>query len=232
LSKGLFITGTDTNIGKTIISASLTWKLSQYYDKICIMKPFATSDKIFSKKFNSKDLFLLSKSIKLMEDQKQLNPYFYKLPASPFMASKILKMRPPSIHLAFKKFEYLKKKYDFIVVEGIGGMMVPLNQKYNLVDFIKLTQLSVIIVSTPKIGTVNHILLTVRLCKDYGIPIKGIIFNKMPCRPSIVEKKTPFFIEKLINLPILGIIPYYKNIKFDEATFKKISDRIKYFSMK
>ena len=70
--------------------------------------------------------------------------------------------------------------------------MVPLNQKYNLVDFIKLTQLSVIIVSTPKIGTVNHILLTVRLCKDYDIPIKGIIFNKMPLQTIYCRKKNSF----------------------------------------
>ncbi len=104
--------------------------------------------------------------------------------------------------------------------------MVPLNQKYNLVDFIKLTRLSVIIVTTPRIGTFNHTLLTVQLCKDYNIPIKGIIFNRMPQKPSIVEKETPNFIEKLIKIPVLGIIPYYKNIKFNGLTFKKISDRI------
>ena len=96
------------------------------------------------------------------------------------MASKILKMKSPSINIAFEKFKYLKKKYNFVLVEGIGGIMVPLNEKYNLVDFIKLTKLSVIIVTTPKIGTFNHTLLTVKICKDYNIPIKGIIFNKMP----------------------------------------------------
>ncbi|MER5175937.1 MAG: dethiobiotin synthase [Candidatus Nitrosocosmicus sp.] len=223
---GLFVTGTDTNIGKTLISASLAWRLSQHHDKICVMKPFATSDKIFSNRFNSKDVFLLSKSIKLEEDQNYLNPYFYKLSASPYMASKILKIKPPSITIAFNKFKYLKKKYNFIVVEGIGGIMVPLNQKYNLVDFIKLTGLSLIIVATPKIGTLNHTLLTVQICKDYNIPIRGIIFNKMPEKPSIVEKTTPSFIEKLTNIPVLGIIPYYNNIKFNDSTFKKISNHI------
>jgi dethiobiotin synthetase len=226
LSAGLFITGTDTNVGKTLISASLAWKLSKYYDKVCVMKPFATSDKIFSDEFNSKDLYLLSKSIKLNEDQNYLNPFFYKLPASPYMASKILNKKPPSINSAFKKYNYLKKKYNFLIVEGIGGIMVPLNQKYNLIDFIKLIQLPLIIVTTPIVGTVNHTLLTIQKCKDYNIPIKGLIINKMPERASIVEKTTPSFIEELTKIKVLGVIPYYKSIKFNDSTFKKISNKI------
>jgi len=226
LSDGIFITATDTGVGKTLISASLAWKLSQRNDKVCIMKPFATSNKIFSKKFYSKDLYLLSKSIGLKEDQSYLNPYFYKLPTSPYMASKLLKTKPPNIMIALKKFSHLKEKYNFIVVEGIGGLMVPINQKYNLVDFVKLTMLPVIIVTSPRIGTINHTLLTIQKCKDYKIPIKGIIFNKMPERPNIVVKSTPSFIERLTKIQILGTIPYYKGLRYNSDTFKKISDQI------
>lgn len=228
MSDGVFITATDTGVGKTLISASLAWKLSQQYDKICVMKPFATSDKVFSKKFYSKDLYLLSKSINLTEDQSYLNPYFYRLPASPYMASKILKSKPPSITTALNKFSYLKKKYNFIIVEGIGGVMVPINQKYNLVDFIKLTRLSVIIVTLPRIGTINHTLLTIQKCKDHNIHIKGIIFNKMPEKPDIVMESTPSFIERMTKIPVLGIIPNYKYLKFNANTFKNISDKIRY----
>ncbi|HZH39277.1 MAG TPA: dethiobiotin synthase, partial [Bacillales bacterium] len=107
---GVFITATDTGVGKTLISASLAWKLSQHDEKICVMKPFATSNRVFSNKFYSKDLYLLSTSVNLSEDQSYLNPYFYVLPASPYMASKILKAKPPSITIALHKFSYLKKK--------------------------------------------------------------------------------------------------------------------------
>jgi dethiobiotin synthetase len=162
----------------------------------------------------------------LKENQNYLNPFFYKLPASPYMASKLLKIKPPSIKIALEKFKYLKKKYNFIIIEGIGGIMVPLNQKYNLIDFIKLTKLSVVIVTTPQIGTFNHTLLTVQMCKNYDISISGIVFNKMPKRPSIVEITTPTFMEKLTKVPTLGIIPYYKNIKFNNLTFKKVSDKL------
>lgn len=223
---GIFITGTDTNIGKTLVSASLAWKLSLSLDKICIMKPFATSNKIFSNKFKSKDVYLLTKSIKLKENPDLLNPYFYKIAASPFMASKILNEKPPSIKIAFEKYMILKKKYGYVIVEGIGGIMVPINKKHNLIDFIKLTNLSLIIVATPKVGTINHILLTIELCKNYDIPIIGLIFNKMPLKPSIVEEKTPSFVEKLTKIPVLATIPTFINLKFNDPFLKKISDLI------
>ncbi len=228
MADGIFIAATDTGVGKTVISASLAWKLSQRDERICVMKPFATANKIFSKKFYSKDLHLLSKSINLKEDQRYLNPYFYKLAASPYMASEILKTKPPRIMVALRRFSYLKKKYDFVIVEGIGGVMVPLNQKQSLVDFIKLTGLSIIIVTTPKLGTINHTLLTIQKCKDFNIPIKGIIFNKMPQKPGIVTKSTPSFVERLSKIKVLGTIPYYKNLRYDANAFKKISNLINY----
>jgi dethiobiotin synthetase len=225
---GIFITGTDTNIGKTLVSASLAWKLSKYKDKICIMKPFATSNKIYSNRYNSKDLYLLTKSLKIKENQSYLNPYFYMLAASPYMASEILNKEPPCIKIALEKFRYLKKKYNFVVVEGIGGIMVPINDKHYLIDFVKLTKLPLIIVATPKLGTINHILLTVRLCRDYCIPIKGIIFNKMPQKATIVEQKTPSFIYKLTKIPVLGVIPSLRNIKYNDKLFERISNLIDY----
>ena len=225
---GVFITATDTGVGKTLISASLAWKLSQHDENICVMKPFATSNKVFSNKFNSKDLYLLSKSINLTEDQRYLNPYFYRLPASPYMASKILKVKPPSITTALNKFTYLRKKYNFVIVEGIGGVMVPINQKYSLVDFSRLTRLPVIIVTRPIIGTINHTLLTIHKCKEHNIPIEGIIFNKMPEKPDIVMESTPSFIERLTKIPVLGTIPHYKRLKYNASTFKEISDKIRY----
>ena len=192
------------------------------------MKPFATSNKIYSNRYNSKDLYLLTKSLKIKENPYYLNPYFYLLAASPYMASEILNEKPPSVKIAFERFRYLKKKYGFVVVEGIGGIMVPINNKHYLVDFIKLTKLPLIIVATPKVGTINHILLTVKLCKSYSIPIKGIIFNKMPNKATIVEQRTPFFVNKLTKIPVLGIIPSFENIKYNDNFFEKISNLIDY----
>ena len=139
------------------------------------------------------------------------------------MASSLLNLPPPSVGYAIKKFKLLQKKYDYLLVEGIGGIMVPLNTKHTLLNFIKLTKLKVVIIATPKLGTFNHILLTVKICKSSGIPIKGIIVNKMPNHPSNIEAKIPSFIQEFTNLPILGVIPTLNKFKINESTFSKIS---------
>lgn len=226
MSDGIFVTGTDTGIGKTLITASLAWKFSKSIRKICVMKPFATGNSMYSKKFNSEDLAILAKAIKFEEKQENLNPYFYPLPCSPFMASNLLNLQPPSIGFAIKKFKFLQKKYDYLLVEGIGGLMVPINSKYTLLDFIKLTKLGVIIVATPKLGTFNHILLSVKICQSNGIPIKGIVVNKMPNHPNQIEAEISTFIQEFTKLPILGIIPTINNLKINESTFSKIAKLI------
>lgn len=187
------------------------------------MKPFATGNSEYSNKFRSKDLAILARAIKFEEKQENLNPYFYSLPCSPYMASSLLNLPPPSLRYAIKKFKLLQKKYDYLLVEGIGGIMVPLNPKHTLLDFIKLTKLEVVIVTTPKLGTFNHTLLTVKICKSSGIPIKGLVVNKMPPHPSKVEVVIPSFIQEFTNLPILGVIPTLHNFKINESTFSEIS---------
>jgi dethiobiotin synthetase len=226
LSDGIFITGTDTGIGKTLITASLAWKFSKSIRKICVMKPFATGVSIHSKHYNSEDLAILAKAIKLEEKQENLNPYFYPLPCSPFMASSLLNLHPPALGFAIEKFKFLQKKYDYLIVEGIGGVMVPLDNKNTLLDFIKLTRLGVIIVATPKLGTFNHILLSVKICQSNDIPIKGIVINKMPNHPSQIEKEVPRFIQEFTELPVLGIIPTIRNLKFNESMFSEIAKLI------
>jgi dethiobiotin synthetase len=226
LSDGIFITGTDTGIGKTLITASLAWKFSKSIRKICVMKPFATGVSIHSKHYNSEDLAILAKAIKLEEKQENLNPYFYPLPCSPFMASSLLNLHPPALEFAIEKFKFLQKKYDYLIVEGIGGVMVPLDNKNTLLDFIKLTKLGVIIVATPKLGTFNHILLSVKICQSNDIPIKGIVINKMPNHPSQIEEEVPRFIQEFTELPVLGIIPTIRNLKFNESMFSEIAKLI------
>ena len=226
MADGVFVTGTDTNIGKTMITASLAWKFSKDMSKICVMKPFATGISEYSNKFRSKDLAILTRAIKLGEKQENLNPYFYPLPCSPHMASAMLNLPPPSLEYAFNKFKLLRKKYDYLLVEGIGGIMVPINAKHTLLDFVKITKLEVIIIATPKLGTFNHILLTVKICQSSGIPIKGIVINKMPNRPSQIEEGIPTFVSEYTKIPILGVIPMLKNSKMNEATFSNVSKLI------
>jgi len=213
---GVFITGTDTEIGKTTIAAGLAWLLSKNNIKVGVMKPFATSSRTYSKLYKSHDTAILAKAANIKESDRILNPVFFRLPASPLMAADLMSSSV-DLNSVIEKFSFLKKKYQFTVVEGIGGIMVPITTRVTVVDIIKKMNLPIIIVSSPKLGSINHTILTINACKENKVPIMGIIFNQMPEEPSIVESLTPKYIERLTGIKTISIIPL-----MEKCNFKKI----------
>lgn len=208
--RGLFITGTNTGVGKTAVAAGLAWALRKQKVNVGVMKPFATANKVFSQKYRSQDTAILARAAGANDSDSELNPFFYTLAASPLVASQLKRGPPVSIEKALQVLQNLARKHDFMIVEGIGGIMVPLTENEFVADFAKRAGLPVVIVSTPILGTLNHTLLTIMACKEFGINIKGIIMNKMPKKPSIVEQKAPEVIEKLTGIRILGTLPFSK----------------------
>jgi dethiobiotin synthetase len=180
------------------------------------MKPFATSSNVYSSKFKSRDTEMLAKAANIGEPDKILNPIFFPIAASPLMAADILNTAV-DLKTVTKKFSFLKKKYDFTIVEGIGGIMVPITTKVSLQDIIRKMNLPIIIVSSPVLGSINRTILTINACKEIKIPIIGVIFNQMPKHPDIVESLTPKYIEKITGIETLSVIPL-----MDECNFKKI----------
>jgi dethiobiotin synthetase len=212
--RGLFITGTSTGVGKTAVAAGLAWALRRRKVNVGVMKPFATANKAFSKKYRSQDTAMLAAAAGVNDPDSKLNPFFYSLAASPLVASQLKREPPVSIEKALQMLEDLAKKHDFMIVEGIGGIMVPLTENESVADFAKRAALPVLIVSTPILGTLNHTLLTIMACKEFGINIKGIIVNKMQKRPSIVEQKMPEVIERLTGIGVLGTLPFSKGTSY------------------
>ena len=208
--RGLFVTGTSTGVGKTAIAAGLAWVMRRKKVNVGVMKPFATANKAFSKKYRSQDTSLLAKAAGVRDLDGELNPFFYSLAASPLVASQLRHEHPASVEKALQALHGLAKKHDFMIVEGIGGIMVPLTENESVADFAKKTGLPAVIVSTPMLGTLNHTLLTVMACKEFGINIGGIIINKMPKKPSMVEQKTPEVIERLTGVPLLSTLQFSK----------------------
>ena len=180
------------------------------------MKPFATSSNVYSSKFKSRDTAMLAKAANIREPDQILNPIFFPIPASPLMAAEILNTSV-DLKTVTKKFSFLNKKYDFTIVEGIGGIMVPITTKVSLQDIIRKMNLPIIIVSSPLLGSINHTILTIDACKEINVPIIGVIFNQMPKHPDIVESLTPKYIEKLTGIETLSVIP-----SMDGCNFKKI----------
>lgn len=218
---GVFITGIDTEIGKTEIACGFSWLLRKNEIKVGVMKPFATSSKIYSKDYKSQDTAKLAKAAGVGDPDETLNPVFLPLAASPLMAAEI-SHKPINLKKVFEKFMLLKKKYDFIVVEGIGGVMVPITDKVSLLHIVRKMNLPVIIVSRTKLGSINHTVMTINACREFKVPIVGIIFNQMPIRPNIVESMTPFYIERLTKTKTLSVIPF-----MDICNSKKIGSYLR-----
>jgi dethiobiotin synthetase len=211
---GIFITGTSTGVGKTAVAAGLAWALRNRKIDVGVMKPFATANRVFSKKYRSQDTATLAKASRVSDPDINLNPFFYSVAASPLVASELKHGAPVNIKKAVHELKKLGRKHDFLIAEGIGGIMVPLTENECVAAFAKRVNLPVLIVSTAKLGTLNHTLLTVMACKKFGLKITGIILNKASKNPDIVEQKTAEVIERLTHVKLLTVIPFSQRVNY------------------
>ncbi|WP_297209131.1 MULTISPECIES: dethiobiotin synthase [Thermodesulfovibrio] len=219
---GYFITGTDTGVGKTIVTAAILRSFIKKGLKVGAMKAIETG-------CLNKDGILLPSDGMFLRDMAEMSdsidlitPLRFENPLSPFVAAKLENLEV-EIDRVFKAFDALRKKYDFIVVEGVGGLMVPLRKEekkkttfYFVRDLIKELGLSAIIITKPTLGTLNHTILTIEALKSKKIPIKGYIINfSEPAKNDIAEKTNPEALRELLDIPFLGIMPYLSDLNKD-----------------
>ena len=206
--KSLFITGTDTDVGKTYITAGLAITLRKMNVDIGIMKPFAAGDKQ-KKGYKSEDVEILSNAAQINDPESLVNPQFFPISASPYTAWKKLKIKP-KIPLILSRFKKLSDKHEMMLVEGMGGTMTPILKNYYVANLIKDMKIPTVIVTRSKVGTVNHTLMTVLMCQKYKIPIKGIIINNFDKGYPINQLKKD--LESLTGIKVLGSIPFIKDM--------------------
>ena len=206
--KSLFITGTDTDVGKTYIAAGLAVAFRKMGIDVGVMKPFAAG-RAEKKGYKSEDIVILSRAAKACDPEKLVNPQFFKIPASPYTAWKTLKTKP-KISTILSSFKKLTKLHDMILVEGMGGIMTPILKNYYITNLIKEMKIPTVIVTRSKIGTVNHTIMTCKMCEKYKIPVKGIIINNFDDGYPIPELKRD--LQNLTGIKVLGSIPFIKNM--------------------
>ena len=210
--KSLFITGTDTDVGKTYITAGLAVTLRKMGVDVGIMKPFAAG--IPQKKgFKSEDVEILANAAQVNDSESLLNPQYFPIPASPYTAWKNLKIKP-KINSILSSFKNLSKKHSMMLVEGMGGIMTPILKDYFVTDLIKSMKVSSILVTRTKIGTINHTIMTVKMCEKYKIPIKGIIINNFDS-DGYKPKELTRDLKSLTKVPVLGTIPFINDLSDD-----------------
>jgi dethiobiotin synthetase len=210
--KGFFVAGTDTCVGKTTIAAAIALSLKKKGINVGIMKPFATASRKYSSNFNSEDVSKLTLAAEISEKQEAINPYFSSLPTAPYTASLLKKSNRVDFSGAVRCYSALASIHDIMVVEGLGGIMVPLTRKKNLADFAAATNLPIVIVARFGLGMINHTLLTLAACYDYNLNVEGIILNDLSGWEGPIKKKTIVkTIEKVSGVRVLAVVPFIED---------------------
>ena len=213
-AKGIFVIGTDTGVGKTVVAAGIAGCLKRQGLRVGVMKPVSSGFR--------EDARFLMKSVASSDPIDLVNPVHLRLPLAPYMASKLLKQK---VNLAKIRDSFctLSKKYEFLVVEGAGGLLVPLTRKVFVLDLVKEFKLPVLIVARAGLGTVNHTLLTVTCLREKRLPIVGIVLNGLDTKHQEIATKTnPKLLEELSGCRILGVLPRQSGIRVASGKFGRL----------
>jgi dethiobiotin synthetase len=205
MAKGIFITGTDTGVGKSIASAVIARLLKNLGYSVGVMKPVTSGCIERDGKLVSLDAELLcfAAGTELTSD---CAPYLLKAPLAPSVAASLEGVR---IDFQVIRDAYLRlaDSFDFVIVEGAGGLMVPLAGGLLMSDLALHLGLPIAVVARPGLGTVNHTLLTTFCGRNLGLQVKGVIVNRFPDLPDQAEESAPHLIASLSGSQLLGVFP-------------------------
>ena len=230
MGRGYFITGTDTGVGKTIVAGGLAALYKNKGLDVGVMKPIATGCKRVNNALISDDAVFLKRSAEVDDAYELINPVGLEQPLAPTVAARLSNTKI-DLEKIRMDFDSLCERHEYLIVEGIGGLLVPIDEYYFVVDLANEMELPLIIVCRPNLGTINHTLLTVSYAREHGLDVKGIIVNEsVENCDDVVKKTNADEIKRLTNLPILGMIPFDKRLdvnKFNKEVLLNIfSDKI------
>lgn len=206
--KGIFVTGTDTGVGKTVITGFLARHLISKGHNVITQKWVQTGCPDFSSTDVAWHLKIMGRSRNDIHDYlKDVLPYRFNTASSPHLACRIegRRISPAKI---IKSFRVLSRAFDFVIVEGAGGALVPFDKNNLLVDIAKKLGLDVLIVAENKLGAINHTLLTIEALRKRKMRILGVVFNNQESEKRIVTQDNPLIVEALSREKVFGILPW------------------------
>jgi len=218
LAIGIFVTGTDTGVGKTVVTGGLAGALRKNGVKAAAFKPVQTGGIESEEGLISEDALFYQAVTGLPYSSRELNPCCFKPPLSPNVAARISGqvIDPVAIEAAYIR---LAAENDFVLVEGAGGLCVPLvDYHFTMADLARLLNTPLLVVARPGLGTINHTVLTVKYAQQAGLVVKGIIINGYrKDQATLAERTNPEVIEGMTGVPILGIVPYLPEVSVESG---------------
>jgi len=216
LNTGFFVTGTDTGVGKTAITGGLTGVFRKKGIKAVAFKPVQTGGLESERGLLSEDALFYGAVTELPYSSQELNPCCLRPPLSPNVAARISGqvIDPEALRKAYNR---LAAENDMVLVEGAGGICVPLVDKhFTMADLARLFELPLLVVARPGLGTINHTALTVSYARQAGLEVKGIIINGYrEDQATMAERTNPEVIQSMTGAPVLGIVPYLSQLNVE-----------------
>lgn len=214
MNHGIFITGTDTGVGKTLVTAALTLHLKKRGLTVGVMKPIETG--VSAGREAQSDAARLRSIIESEETLGAVCPYSFELPVAPLTAAQ-MKRRSINPGTISKIYRLLSNRYECMVVEGIGGVQVPITRTDNVLSLIKHLRLPVVIVGRAGLGGINHALLTVEALRRQNIRMIALVLNRThPVQSALArvqERSTLEVLRKQSGVPVIGPLPYEPGLR-------------------
>lgn len=189
-----FITAIDTDAGKTIVTGLLGKYLKDKKADVMTMKLSQTGCEEVSEDIE-KHRELMGEELRAEDKSGETCPYLFKFPASPHLAAE-MEGRVIDPERLIQSIHSIEGKYQEVLVEGVGGLMVPINQDVLVADFIQKHDFPVILVTSGRLGSINHTLLTLEVLKNRGISVYGVIYNHYPVTAPEITADSGFVLKK------------------------------------
>ena len=198
--RGLFVTGTDTGVGKSVVAAAVCAALAAEGRRVAAFKPVVTGLEEPTGKWPH-DHELLASVATAGQTPDQVAPHRFGPPASPHLAAQLAGARIDPADLV-EHARAAARGADALVCEGVGGLLVPLTEHYLVRDLARDLELPLVVVARPGLGTINHTLLTVESARASGARVAGVVLNPWPPQPTAVETSNRAGVERLARVPV------------------------------
>ncbi len=207
MKKRFFITGTDTDVGKTYVSCALLKALNQQGYSTMALKPLACGGAVGPEGLRNADVLALQAAMSLPLSGEQINPILFEPPIAPHLAALQVQKTLSAQEVWEACKETLTIAADYTLIEGCGGWLVPLNGRETLADFVPYLECEVILVVGMRIGCLNHALLSVHNIQERGLKLAGWVANCVD--PHMLSREDNIkSLQERIEAPLLAIVPY------------------------
>ena len=210
--QGIFVTATDTGIGKTVVAAGLAAALRRLGVNVGVMKPVASGGIAHEGRTVSEDALVLREAAGTDDPLELINPVCLSLPLAPAIAAK-----REGVHIDVASIDaawgVLQTRHECVVVEGVGGAAVPITEWLSAIDLAVRMEVPALIVARPTLGTINHCVLTVEFARHRDCEVLGVLFCDAAGGPrGIAEETNAEAVKRFADVPVLGEVPFSKQL--------------------